>query len=146
MKSVKDYYNNLGWTKHKGKYIDTVTFSSDKGIRYKELCAKKLKEKIGESNFLLDVACGAMPFDSYAKKQLCIDFSSTAIREAKKNKPGDFFVLGDITCLPLKDNSVDDSLSLHTIYHVHKDKQHIAISELKRVTKTLANTRHSLIF
>lgn len=96
---------------------------------------KKIKGKIGDTKLLLDVACGAVPFDSLAKKQICIDFSIMAIREAKKNKPDGFFVLGDITSLPLKNNSVDDSLSLHTIYHVHKDKQHFAIEELKRVTR-----------
>ena len=47
----------------------------------------------------------------------------------------DFFVLGDITSLPLKDNSVSDTVSMHTIYHVHKDHQEAAINEIKRVTK-----------
>ncbi|MDP3581619.1 MAG: methyltransferase domain-containing protein, partial [Ignavibacteria bacterium] len=45
------------------------------------------------------------------------------------------FVLGDITALPLKDNSVTDTISMHTIYHVDKDKQAAAIEEIKRVTK-----------
>ena len=94
-----------------------------------------MRETIGNSEFLLDVACGANPFNSKAKKQLCIDFSITAIEEAKKNKPGGLFVLGDITSLPLKDNSVTDTVSMHTIYHVDKDKQTSAIEEIKRVTK-----------
>lgn len=135
MKSVKEYYNSIGWTKQKGKYVDTLMFTSDKGIKYKEACSNRLREMIGNSELLLDVACGAKPFVSNAKKQLCMDFSITAVKEAKKNKPDGIFVLGDITSLPLKDNSVSDSLSLHTIYHVHKDKQKLAVEELKRVTK-----------
>jgi len=135
MKSVKEYYNSIGWKKEKGKYVDTLMFSSDKGIKYKEACNRKLQRMIGNSDLLLDVACGASPFNSSAKKQLCIDFSITAVTEAKKNKPDGLFVLGDITCLPLKDNTVSDSVSMHTIYHVDKDKQKTAIEELKRVTK-----------
>ncbi len=135
MKSVKEYYNTIGWKKEKGKYVDTLMFTSDKGLKYKEVCFKRLRDMIGQPDLLLDVACGAKPFASSAKKQLCIDFSITAIEEAKRNMPNGLFVLGDITSLPLKDNSVSSTLSLHTVYHVHKDKQEAAIKELKRVTK-----------
>ena len=135
MKSVKEYYDSIGWKKEKGKYVDTLMFTSNKGMKYKEACNRRLQEMIGNTDLLLDVACGASPFSSNAKKQLCIDFSITAVQEAKKNKPSGLFILGDITRLPLKDNSVSDSLSMHTIYHVDKDKQKTAIEELKRVTK-----------
>jgi ubiquinone/menaquinone biosynthesis C-methylase UbiE len=135
MKSVKEYYDEIGWTKQKGKYVDTLMFTSEKGEKYKQVCNARLRESIGESELLLDVACGARPFESKAKKQLCVDFSILAIREAKKNKPEGLFVLGDITCLPFKDESVADTLSLHTVYHIHKDKQKSAIEEIIRVTK-----------
>jgi len=135
LNSVKEYYDKIGWKKEKGKYVDTLTFSSDKGAAYKKAGNDRLKEMIGESEMLLDVACGAMPFDSIAKKQICMDFSITAVKEAKLNKPNGLFVLGDITNLPLKDNSVTDTISLHTIYHVNKDKQERAIEEIRRVSK-----------
>jgi ubiquinone/menaquinone biosynthesis C-methylase UbiE len=135
MKTVKEYYTEIGWSKQKGEYIDTLMFTSEKGKKYKKICNDRLKEKIGNSDLLLDIGCGARPFDSTAKKQVCADFSITAVKEAKKNKPDGLFLLADITCLPLKDNSVSDTLSLHTIYHVHKDKQMSALEEIKRVTK-----------
>ena len=135
MNNVKEYYDKIGWKKEKGKYIDTLTFSSDKGTKYKKTGNDKLREMIGETEILLDVACGAMPFDSKAKKQICMDFSITAVKEAKLNKPDGLFVLGDITNLPLKDNSVTDSISLHTIYHVAKEKQAQAIEEIRRVSQ-----------
>ena len=135
MKSVKEYYDQIGWTKSKGKYVDSLSFTTDKGIHYQRACNDRLREMIGSPELLLDVACGASPFNSKAKKQLCIDFSITAVQEAKKNKPDGLFVLGDITSLPLKDNSVTDTVSMHTIYHVDKDKQEAAIEEIKRVTK-----------
>jgi ubiquinone/menaquinone biosynthesis C-methylase UbiE len=134
MKTVKEYYDEIGWKKEKGKYVDTLMFTSEKGEKYKQICNDRLKEMIGKSELLLDVACGARPFESNAKKQLCVDFSITAIREAKKNKPDGLFVLGDITCLPFKNDSVADTLSLHTVYHIHKDRQKTAIEEIKRVT------------
>ncbi len=135
MKSVKDYYDKIGWTKKKGKYVDSSSFTTSVGAEYQKACHNRLREMIGSPELLLDVACGAHPFNSKAKKQLCIDFSITAIEEAKKNKPDGFFVLGDITSLPLKDNCVTDTVSMHTIYHVDKDKQAMAIEEIKRVTK-----------
>lgn len=135
MESVKDYYNNIGWTKKKGKYVDSISFTTNVGSEYKKACHNRLREMIGNPELLLDVACGAHPFDAKAKKQLCIDFSITAILEAKQNKPDGLFVLGDITSLPIKDNSVTDTVSMHTIYHVHKEKQKTAIEEIRRVTK-----------
>lgn len=135
MKSVQTYYDKTGWIKKNGKYVDSLSFTSSRGTIYKKKCHERLKEMIGQSELLLDVACGAVPFDSNSKKQLCIDFSITAIEEAKKNKPNGLFVLGDITSLPLKNNSVTDAVSMHTVYHVHKDKQEAAIKEIMRVTK-----------
>ncbi|MEW6654179.1 MAG: methyltransferase domain-containing protein [Bacteroidota bacterium] len=135
MKSVKEYYNKTGWTKQKGKYVDALSFTTTKGDDYQKKCHNRLREQIGSSELLLDVACGAFPFNSNGKKQLCIDFSITAVTEAKRNKPDGIFVLGDITSLPLKNNCVADTVSMHTIYHVNKDKQEAAIKELIRVTK-----------
>ncbi|MCL6098502.1 MAG: class I SAM-dependent methyltransferase [Bacteroidetes bacterium] len=135
MDSVKDYYDKIGWKKQKGKYVDTLTFTSDKGAKYKKAVNEQLREMIGEPDSLLDIACGAVPFNSKAKKQICIDFSITAVKEAKLNRPDGLFVLGDITNIPLKDNSVTDTISLHTIYHIDKDKQSRAIEEIRRVSK-----------
>lgn len=135
MRSVKEYYDNIGWTKKQGKYVDTLSFTSKVGLKYREAGAKRLREMIGKPELLLDVACGAKPFTADAAKQLCIDFSITAVREAKNNRPDCIFVLADITSLPLKDNSVTDSVSMHTIYHLDKDSQQKAIEELIRVTK-----------
>ncbi|MCL4548330.1 MAG: class I SAM-dependent methyltransferase [Bacteroidetes bacterium] len=135
MDSVKEYYDKIGWKKQKGKYVDTLTFTSDKGAKYKKAVNERLREKIGEPDSLLDIACGAVPFNSKAKKQICIDFSITAVKEAKQNKPDGLFVLGDITNIPLKDNSVTDTISLHTIYHIDKVKQSRAIEEIRRVSQ-----------
>lgn len=135
MRSVKEYYDKTGWTKKDGKYVDALSFTTDRGTEYKRNCNSRLVEMIGNSELLLDVACGASPFASKAQKQLCIDFSITAVTEAKKNRPDGLFVLGDITALPLKDNSVTDTVSMHTIYHIHKDKQEAAVKEIIRVSK-----------
>ncbi len=135
MESVKKYYEQIGWTRQKGKYVDTIMFSSGKGEKYKKRCNDRLRNAVGSPDLLLDIGCGAMPFASNAKRQLCVDFCRTALYEAKKNMPAGIFVLADITCLPFKNNSVDDTVSLHTVYHIHKNKQQTAIEEIARVTK-----------
>ena len=68
MNSVKEYYNKIGWKKEKGQYGDTLYFSSNTGLNYRQAGGDKLREMVGESELLLDVACGAIPFNSNAKK------------------------------------------------------------------------------
>ena len=46
------------------------------------------------------------------------------------------YILGDITNLPLRTDSLDAVISLHTIYHVPLDEQAKAFEELYRVLKT----------
>lgn len=135
MNSVKEYYDKIGWKKQKGKYVDALMFSSERGAKYKKAVNERLVDIIGEPDILLDIACGAAPFKSKAKKQICIDFSITAVKEAKLNRPDGMFVLGDITKIPLKDNSVTDTISMHTIYHIEKEKQSQAIEEIRRVSQ-----------
>lgn len=135
MNSVKEYYDKIGWKKQKGKYMDTLSFSSNKGLGYREIGSRRLKEMVGETDILLDIACGAIPFNGNTKKQVCIDFSITAIQEARLNRPDGLFVLGDVTNIPLKDNSVTSTVSLHTVYHVDKEQQARAIEEMRRVSQ-----------
>jgi len=57
-----------------------------------------------------------------------------ALKEAQK-KLGErgVYILGDITNLPLADDSIDGVVSLHTIYHVPAAEQARAFRELGRV-------------
>jgi ubiquinone/menaquinone biosynthesis C-methylase UbiE len=89
---------------------------------------------------LLDAASGAIARDSYIAFskdydfRVCLDFSIRALHEAQK-KLGDhgLYVLGDMTNLPIASASIDDAISLHTLYHVPAAEQARSIAELVRV-------------
>jgi hypothetical protein len=70
------------------------------------------------------------------KKRYCIDLSSKALEEAKR-KIGDhgMFLHGNFFDIQLDEDFFDCTISLHTIYHVDKDKQEKAVRKLIRVTK-----------
>jgi len=62
--------------------------------------------------------------------------SSGALEKAK-NKIGDHgvFLHGSFFDIPLEENFFDCTVSLHTIYHIDKDKQEEAVRKLIKVTK-----------
>jgi ubiquinone/menaquinone biosynthesis C-methylase UbiE len=72
--------------------------------------------------------------------RICVDISINALIQAKINieragKKG-IFVCGDITNIPISDNSCDTVLSQHTLYHIPKNDQLTAVKEMYRVAKT----------
>jgi len=70
------------------------------------------------------------------KKRYCVDLSSGALEKAKK-KIGDHgvFLHGSFFDIPMEENFFDCAVSLHTIYHIDKDKQEEAVRKLLYVTK-----------
>ncbi|HOE38860.1 MAG TPA: methyltransferase domain-containing protein [Bacteroidales bacterium] len=94
----------------------------------------KLKNKI-----VLDIACGegygSLILGKNAKKVYGVDISEESIVHAKNkysNKNIDFLI-GDVTKIPLEDNSVDIVVSFETIEH--HDRHREMLSEIKRVLK-----------
>jgi ubiquinone/menaquinone biosynthesis C-methylase UbiE len=93
--------------------------------------------------YILDAASGPIQYPEYLtysqnfEQRICVDISFRALQEAKR-KLGDkgIYILADITNLPFKENSVDNAVSLHTIYHVPEDEQGKALAELHRVIKS----------
>jgi SAM-dependent methyltransferase len=95
-----------------------------------------------KGKYLVDVACGPIHYDAYRAMsdgydyRICIDVSFEALREAKRQM-GDrgIYLMADITNMPLQDQSVDDVISLHTLYHVPADRQITALKEIYRILK-----------
>ena len=91
---------------------------------------------------MLDVASGPVQYAEYLtysknyRRRICMDISIQGLREARR-KVGEngVYILGDITSLPLRTDSMDAVVSLHTIYHVPQDEQANAFEELYRVLK-----------
>lgn len=141
---VKNFYDEKGWfANEKGDYEDAVIFEDLREVsqEYIKKCHDRVNRFLNPSGtYLLDAASGALQFQDYLqysenyKYRICVDFSFQALSEAKR-KLGDkgICVLCDMTSMPFKNNTIDGFVSLNTIYHIPKDEQLTAVSELYRV-------------
>jgi len=142
------YYNEVNY---KGYEENIIYADSSKWIDYREvskdylensyLRALKYLPKSGQ--YLLDIASGTIGFKEYLqlsdnfKTRICIDISLEALFQAKANFKGrkGIFICGDITNIPLNENCCDAVLSQHTLYHIPKNEQAKAVTEMYRVCK-----------
>ncbi len=142
---VKSFYDDFGWVKGSGEvFNDTVEFTVPTAVArdYVRHCNARIGRLLGGGRLLLDAASGAIPHREYLaysagyEVRVCVDFSIRALTEARA-KLGNrgLYLLGDLTCLPLADGSVDSAISLHTIYHIPPGEQATAVDELVRVTR-----------
>src|SRR5262245_12482472 len=140
---VMDFYNQFGWLKNnEGYYNDTATFTCTRPVAqcYVERCNGRIAAQLRGGTYILDAGSGAIPHPSYHQNyefRICIDFSIQALREAQKKLPKGkaICVLGDLTSLPIADSVIDDTISLHTIYHIPDELQNAAVEELVRILK-----------
>jgi SAM-dependent methyltransferase/uncharacterized protein YbaR (Trm112 family) len=143
-KLVQDFYNKRGWhADEEGNYEDAVIFEDlrDVSKEYIKKCHDRVSSFLNPSGkYLLDAASGALQYDDYRqysekyKYRVCVDLSFQALCEVKK-KLGEkaICVLCDMTKMPFKDGVMDGFVSLNTVYHIPKDEQVTAISELYRL-------------
>lgn len=145
-KILEEFYNKFGWLKNEeGLYKDTLTFVDRRSVlqeyhRKIHLRVKKFLKPSGR--FFLDAASGAIPHPEYLEyssgyeKRVCIDLSVRALNEARlKLENRGLYLLADITRLPFRDSVFEGIVSAHTIYHVPKDEQILAIRELERTLR-----------
>ncbi len=147
--SVQSFYNEVGWKETKieddSVYVDAAVFEDLRSVsqEYIHKCHLRVNKYLQPgSEYILDVASGPVHLTEYVsysdnfQQRICVDFSFQALQEAqKKLKDKGIYILGDITNLPLRANSVDSAISLHTIYHVPENEQEYAVKELHRVIK-----------
>jgi len=145
MKSVFQFYKNSGWIKKKNITKDSEIFEDNRKFSadYVSKCRKRIQKYIPKKgNHFLDFASGPLQYPEYIKYSKnfkirhCVDFSSEALREAK-NKIG---VKGRYYCkdffkINFKENFFDCILSMHTIYHINKNKQSKAVKKLIKIAK-----------
>ena len=142
---VRRFYDEYGWVKNQaGSYNDTADFTDMRAVAayYGGACNRRIARQLRSGRYLLDAASGAIPCQDYIQFssrydfRICLDFSITALREARaKLGAKGLYVLGDITCLPFASDSIDDVISLHTIYHVPRAMAVTAVDELVRVVR-----------
>ncbi len=144
-KIVQDFYDQFGWTTVGQRFTDTLIFEDLRpvSLEYREKTHQRARSCLNMSGrYLLDAASGALPHPEMSvysegfDYRICLDFSFRAL-EAAQQRLGErgIYVLGDMTNLPLLDDSVDSIISLHTIYHIPADEQKVAPRELYRVLK-----------
>ena len=149
-KRVFDYYSEIDFKTRDAfkiyedshKWVDFRPVSQDY-IRSSFRKASRFYPEKGE--FILDIASGPVGLKEYIdlsdgyEYRICIDISINALIQAKinldkANKKG-IFICGDITRIPLRDNSCDVVLCQHTLYHVPKNEQFKAVNEMYRVVR-----------
>ena len=149
-KRVFDYYNEVSY-----KIKDSLKIYEDspKWVDFREISAKYMRTSFkraarfypANGKYFLDIASGPIGLPEYMtlcdgyEYRICVDISINALIQAKINieKAGKrgIYICGDITNIPIQDNSVDTVLSQHTLYHIPKNDQKRAVNEMYRVAK-----------
>lgn len=153
--NVSRFYNEGGgWNAslidHGNPTVDASLFEDLRHVSIPYLSKVRLKvnryiTNISGSN-ILDFASGPIQYDEYLtyslgfEKRCCVDFSSLAldVARSKIGEHGQYYV-GDYFSFSFPENFFDCSLCIHTLYHVHKDKQYDCVSKLVRETKAGGN-------
>jgi ubiquinone/menaquinone biosynthesis C-methylase UbiE len=142
---VSKFYNAVGW-ETEGEITEDAKLFEDLrecAREYVSKCRLRVLRHIPDNGEnILDMASGPIQYKEYLeysrsyKKRYCVDLSSKAIDDAKK-KIGDHgvFLCGSFLDIYLEEDFFDCTISLHTIYHIDKDKQEEAVRKLIKVTK-----------
>jgi len=142
---VSEFYNTVGWetegniTEDARQWEDLREFSQE----YISKCRLRLLKYIPESGGnILDMASGPIQYPEYLEysknfnKRYCVDLSDAALESAKlKIGEHGVFLHGSFFDISLDEDFFDCSISLHTIYHMAKDRQEEAVRKLLYVTK-----------
>lgn len=144
-KSVSSFYSAVGWETDGGVTEDARRWEDlrEHAREYVSKCRLRVLRHIPANGVnLLDMASGPIQYKEYLEysknfsRRYCVDLSSLALEQAK-NRIGDHgvFLHGSFFELPMEENSFDCAVSLHTIYHIDKDRQEEAVRKLIRVTR-----------
>ena len=145
IKEVSKFYNKSGW-KLKNKISTDASLCEDLREHSKEYikhCRLRIQKHIPKKGTnILDFASGPIQYKEYLsysknfKLRHCVDFSKDAINQARKKiKLNGKYYCNDFFKIKFKKNFFDCSISLHTIYHIHKNNQKKAIDKLLTITK-----------
>lgn len=141
---VSRFYNTVGWvatdegTEDAKRWEDLRAAASE----YVSKCRMRVTRHVGSGERILDMASGPIQYPEYLSysasftRRYCVDLSADALREAER-KLGTHgeYLAGSFFDLPLEEDFFDCTISLHTIYHIDKDRQEEAVRKLLRVTK-----------
>ena len=146
---VRDFYEKTGWQADTSGtaavYGDSELWEDLRpcAADYVSACRRKVLAFLPQTGErLLDAGSGPIQYPEYLEyssgfaKRVCVDLSQRALDEAR-SKLGDRgdYVRASLLELPFGDDHFDAVVSLHTIYHIDRDRQESAVRELVRVLK-----------
>lgn len=148
-KDVREYYEKKGWmVNNKGQFLDTLVnenLQSAVGRYNTKTRQRVLLELMNQPGCgygkILDCASGPIQYPEYIEyssayqSRYCIDFSKDALDHAKANliqasQNSCEFILNDFFEEPFPLNFFDSAISLHTLYHIDKDRQEDFVRKL----------------
>jgi ubiquinone/menaquinone biosynthesis C-methylase UbiE len=99
----------------------------------------ELRERVSAGGRVLDAGCGAgrpVAETLVADYDLVgVDLSCEQVRMASERVPGEPFLQGDVTALPLADESVDAVAAYHSVIHVPGEEHPAVAREFARVLR-----------
>jgi ubiquinone/menaquinone biosynthesis C-methylase UbiE len=142
---ISKFYNTEGWLEVNGNTEDAYRFEDLRynSSEYVSKCRLRLLKHIPKKgNNFLDMASGPIQYKEYLKysegydKRHCVDLSIDALNNAKTKigTHGEFHH-GSFFDIKFESNYFDCSISVHTIYHMDKEMQSIAVKKLIDITK-----------
>jgi SAM-dependent methyltransferase len=142
-KQVEKIYENTGWETVGDVTCDAQTSEDlrSAAMSYVTACRLRVLKHLPKyGHRLLDMASGPIQYPEYLKysegfdTRVCVDLSRRALDMAKSKLGlhGEYHA-GDFVDLAIE--QVDAAVSLHTIYHIHKERQEAAVRKLIAVTK-----------
>jgi ubiquinone/menaquinone biosynthesis C-methylase UbiE len=142
---ISKFYGTEGWEIKDGATEDARRWEDlrECAKEYVSKCRLRVLRHIPEKGEnMLDMASGPIQYEEYLeyskhfKKRYCIDLSAKALEDAKRRIGNHgVFLQGSFFDIELKENFFDCTLSLHTIFHIDKDRQEEAVRKLIKVTK-----------
>ena len=143
--NIYKFYNTSGWKEKNNISKDAELFEDlrKNSENYVSNCRKRILKYIpNKGQHILDFASGPLQYKEYLeysknyKFRHCVDFSKSAIESAKKKlkKKGKYYC-GNFFNIKFKKDFFDCILSMHTIYHIKKEKQKNAILKLLKIAK-----------
>jgi SAM-dependent methyltransferase len=142
---VAEFYGSVGWDTE-GEITEDARRWEDlreHAASYVSRCRLRVARHLPQGGqYLLDMASGPIQYPEYLEfskhfdQRYCVDLSSQALAAAKR-RIGDHgvFLHGSFFDLDLDDDFFDGAVSLHTIYHMDRDRQEEAVRKLLRITR-----------
>ncbi len=142
---VSKFYDTVGWTVEEGITEDARRWEDlrEHAKAYVSKCRLRVLNHIpGKGENMLDMGSGPIQYEEYIeysrnfRKRYCVDLSAKDLETAKQ-KIGDhgIFSHGSFFDIQIGEDFFDCTISLHTIYHIDKDRQEDAVRKLVRVTR-----------